>query len=104
MMEADLESNFQPPSSELTSTLELYLGELLAAHEHLVEEDREKAMHIADAVHDLRGSITSLNLRIYMLERSVPEERDKYMTALKESVADLTRLTEDILAQARDAR
>ena len=90
-----------PPHSQLTSTLEIHLGELLAEHERQMELDREKADLISDAVHDLRGSITSLNLRIYMLEHSSPEDQAKYLDSLKDSVAELTKMASDILAKVR---
>ncbi len=93
----------QSPSlnSQLTTTLEIHIGEMLAEHERLMEEDREKAAHIAEVVHDLRGSLTSLNLRIYMLERGNPEQMEKYLAALKESVDELTKMADGLLAQVK---
>jgi signal transduction histidine kinase len=66
-----------------------------------VEADREKAASVAELVHDLRGSITSLSLRIYMLEHSQPNQQQYYLDELKESVTDLTRMAEELLAQMR---
>ncbi len=83
--------------SELTLTLEMHLGELLAEHERLVQEDREKAAQMMHTVHDLRGSITALNLGLYLLEHGQPENHDKYMNQLKESVGELTKMTEGLL-------
>lgn len=89
------------PSSQLTLTLEMYLGDLLAEHERLVQEDREKVAQIADVVHDLRGSITALNLRLYLLEHGKPEHHSKYMNQLKESVGELTKMAEGLLAESQ---
>jgi signal transduction histidine kinase len=91
----------QTPTSQLTVTLEMHLGELLAEHERLVQEDRDKAAQIANVVHDLRGSITALNLRLYLLEHSRPEQQTKYLTQLKESVSELTKMAEGLLVETR---
>src|SRR5262245_12257936 len=94
-------NQFPASSSELTLTLEMHLGDLLAEHERLVQEDHEKAAQIAHVVHDLRGTITALNLRLYLLEHSRPEQHSKYMSQLKESVSELTHMAEGLLTQAQ---
>ncbi len=84
--------------SQLTVELETYLGELLFDHLQLGEE---KDALIAQAVHDLRGPVTNLKLYIYLLERAEPEQQDKYIAVLKESVDSLVQMMEELMSQIR---
>jgi two-component system sensor histidine kinase NblS len=67
----------------------------------LIELDQLKSKFIADAAHELRSPITSLNLRLYLLEHAAPERRSQYVNEFKEQLARLTRLSEDLLAISR---
>jgi signal transduction histidine kinase len=85
-------------NSQLTVELETYLGELLFDHVRLAEE---KDIIIAQAVHDLRGPITTLKLYVYLLERAEPEQREKYIATLKHCVDDLVQMTQNLIEQVR---
>jgi signal transduction histidine kinase len=85
-------------ASALTVDFEELLGELLAEKERLAEIDHEKSALLSRAVHDLRGPITALNLHVYLLERGKPEDRDKYMASLRETIAELSRMVNDLLS------
>lgn len=85
-------------NSQLTVELETYLGELLFDNLRLAAE---KDALIAEAVHDLRGPITNLKLYMYLLERAKPEQQAKYITILKDSVNELARMADALLAHVR---
>jgi signal transduction histidine kinase len=99
-METTTQTQTPDAHSQLTHTLEMYLGELLAQHEQLVEEDREKVVHIANAVHNMRGTITTLNLRLYLLEHSSPEQHPRHLAGLKQVAEDLTKMVSEVLDEA----
>ena len=89
----------QSPANSITDTqltieLETYLGEVLFDKLRLIEEKDEV---IAQAVHDLRGPITNIKLYIYLLERADAEQQAKYITVLKECVAELAQMTGDLM-------
>lgn len=74
---------------------------LTAENARLIELDQLKSKFIADASHELRSPITSLNLRLYLLEHAAPERRAHYLNEFKEQLGRLTRLSEDLLAISR---
>jgi signal transduction histidine kinase len=94
-----MQSPARPPAnSQLTVELETYLGELLFDHLHLAEE---KDAIIAQAVHDLRGPITTLKLYVYLLERAEPEQQEKYIATLKHCIDELVQMTQSLIEQVR---
>ncbi|MBZ0280442.1 MAG: HAMP domain-containing histidine kinase [Anaerolineae bacterium] len=74
---------------------------LVAENVRLIELDQLKSKFIADAAHELRTPITSLNLRLYMLEHATPERRPHYLSEFQQQLARLSNLTEDLLTIAR---
>ncbi len=89
--------------SQINLQLREQIAELMAENERLANLDREKTALIADLVHDLRGVITSLNLRLYMFERSAKEGRLVYLGEMKESVGAVAKLAENLLSAARQS-
>lgn len=101
------DSQQKSETAELTTTqvnlrLRARIAELMAENNRLLEADRQKSEVIGRLIHDLRGLITSFNLRLYLFERSGPERRAGYMQELKESVGQLTKLAENMLTAARE--
>lgn len=92
-----------PNSSQLTIELESHLGALLAEREMTLMQERERAAFLAQAVHDLRGSITGMKLELYLLENGSPDLRDKYLNDLKASVHELTEQLEALWGRLRCA-
>lgn len=76
-------------------------AELEAANARLQELDRLKSKLIADISHELRGPITSLSLRLEMMERMSAERRQEAVAGLKSLVAQLRELVEDVLDFSR---
>jgi signal transduction histidine kinase len=67
----------------------------------LEERDRRKSKVVADVAHELRAPLSSLTLYLDLVERGKPEKRDDYMAIVREQVARLGTLIEDILDLAR---
>jgi len=74
---------------------------LAAANEQLTELDRLKSKFVSDVSHELRTPVTSLSLYIDLLEHGKPEKRERYVTGLKEQMARLHKLINDILDLSR---
>lgn len=74
---------------------------LAAENTRLIELDQLKSKFIADAAHELRTPITSLNLRLYMLEHAGPERRPHYLAEFQQQLVRLSNLAEDLLTIAR---
>lgn len=89
-----------PPSnsSQLTIELEAHLGSLLAEHELTLMQEREREAFLAQAVHDLRGSITGMKLELYLLENGKPDLHEKYLGDLKASVHEMAERLEQMWA------
>jgi len=81
--------------------LDLERAKLLTENARLIELDQLKSKFIADAAHELRTPITSLNLRLYMLEHAVPERRPHYLAEFQQQLTRLSNLAEDLLTIAR---
>ncbi len=90
-----------PPSnsSQLTIELEAHLGTLLAEHELTLLLEREREDFLAQAVHDLRGSITGMKLELYLLENGKPDLHEKYLSDLKASVHEMAARLEEMWAR-----
>jgi len=74
---------------------------LTEANVRLTELDRLKTKFVADVSHELRTPVTSLSLYIDLLEHGKPEKRDLYVSKLKEQMARLHKLINDILDMSR---
>lgn len=75
------------------------LNHLLSRLERALKAERE---FIADASHELRTPVAALNLQLNLLETaSTPHERDEAMSDLKQGIARMRRLIEQILTLAR---
>jgi PAS domain S-box-containing protein len=75
--------------------------ELVAAYEQLKELDQLKSKFITDVSHELRTPVSNLHLYVSLLERGKPEKQTQYLATLKEQVARLVNLLEDILDVSR---
>jgi signal transduction histidine kinase len=87
--------------SELEGRVLSRTAALTVENARLIELDQLKSKFIADAAHELRSPITSLNLRLYLLEHAAAERRPHYINEFKEQLARLTKLSEDLLAISR---
>ena len=75
--------------------------ELAIANEHLQELDRLKSKFVSDVSHELRTPVTSLSLYVDLLDRGKPEKREFYIGQLRQQMARLRTLIEEILDLAR---
>ena len=74
---------------------------LAAVVDRLQDLDRLKSKFVSDVSHELRTPVTSLSLYIDLLEHGKPEKRDLYVSKLKEQMARLHKLINDILDMSR---
>ncbi|MBZ0280443.1 MAG: hypothetical protein K8L97_06855 [Anaerolineae bacterium] len=89
--------------SQLTVDFEEYLGELLAENERLIQQNQEQAVHFAHAFHNLRGTLTNMNLKVYLLEHGKPEQYGLYVDSLKASITEMTHMLDDLMMHMRQA-
>jgi signal transduction histidine kinase len=87
--------------SILPVEFETYVDGLVADNERLATQSRQKAALVAQTVNELRGPLTNLNLRLYLLEHAAQDSQTQHIDSLKESVANLTHMVEEILIQVR---
>ncbi|NWG18020.1 MAG: HAMP domain-containing histidine kinase [Chloroflexi bacterium] len=76
-------------------------AELEAANIQLRELDVMKSALIENLSHDLRGPISSLSLRLELMERVGPERQGEYLAGLQEQVSLLRELVEDVMDMSR---
>lgn len=62
--------------------------------------EAQQSRFIANASHELRSPIASLNTRIYLMRRK-PEKMDEHLTLLERVVERMNRLVEDLLDTSR---
>lgn len=90
------------PVSQLSVEFETYLGELLA---NCVDDDGgwqyNRETRLAQAVQDMRGSITNMNVRLYLLEHGQSGQKAAYISSMHHSIENLTRVMEDLLNLSR---
>ena len=96
-LNAELETRVATRTHELAAANE----SLAAAVDRLQDLDRLKSKLVSDVSHELRTPITSLSLYIDLLEHGKPEKRDLYVSKLKEQMARLHKLIDDILDMSR---
>jgi two-component system phosphate regulon sensor histidine kinase PhoR len=77
-------------------TLRHQRDELVTAYTQLKELDRLQSKFITDVSHELRTPVTNLHLYFNLLERGKPDKQQQYLAILKEQVARLVNLVEDI--------
>jgi len=87
--------------SELTIDFEAHLGELLAENELLMQQNQAQAERFSHAFHDLRGTITNMNLKVYLLEHGKPEQHSLYIESIKASITEMTHMLDDLMFQIR---
>lgn len=77
-------------------TLRHQRDELAKAYGQIKEIDRLQSKFIGDVSHELRTPVANLHLYLNLLEHGKPDKRLQYMTILKEQVARLVDIVEDI--------
>jgi len=77
-------------------TLRHQRDELVKAYEQLKELDRFKSNFISDVSRELRMPAANLHLYLNLLERGKADKQKQYMAILKEQMARLVNLIEDI--------
>jgi PAS domain S-box-containing protein len=88
-------------NSELEQRVADRTAELSAANERLTELDRLKSKFIADVSHELRTPLTVLNTRVYLLERSRPDQWQSYLGGLRDQIDRLIHFVNTILDLSR---
>ncbi len=94
---ARLHEQTQRYADELEQHVAERTRELTEAYEQLKALDRLKSKFITDVSHELRTPIANLNLYMDLLERGKPDKQPHYRAILKEQVARLVNLIEDVL-------
>jgi hypothetical protein len=84
------------PVSQLTVEFETYLGELLVECLDADQWEYDRNTRLAQAVQDMRGSLTNMNVRLYLLEHAHSDQHSTYISSMKHSVDDLMRIMEDL--------
>ncbi len=74
---------------------------LIAENARLIELDQLRSKFVAEAAHELRAPITSLSLRLYLLENATPDRREKYVADFRAQLERLATLSEHLLALSR---
>jgi len=87
--------------AQRTQELATANASLAAANDRLLDLDRLKSKFVSDVSHELRTPVTSLSLYIDLLEHGKLEKRDLYVGKLKEQMARLHTLINDILDLSR---
>jgi len=95
------EIELQRLNTELEQRVAQRTAQLAAANDRLLDLDRLKSKFVSDVSHELRTPVTSLSLYIDLLEYGKPEKREQYVGKLKEQMARLHTLINDILDLSR---
>jgi PAS domain S-box-containing protein len=95
------EVQIQQLNAELEERVVQRTAQLAAANDRLLDLDRLKTKFVSDVSHELRTPVTSLSLYIDLLEYGKPEKRELYVGKLKEQMARLHTLINDILDLSR---
>lgn len=74
---------------------------LEAANNRLRQLDAIKSKFIADVSHELRTPLAALHTRIYLLQKSEPEKRERLLGGLQRQVDRLTEFVEAVLDMSR---
>lgn len=90
-------AELQEWSSKLEDRVAERTADLNAANDKLRELDALRAKLISEISHELRSPITSMNLKLDMLERVSAEKQHLYVEALKKQVQQLHALIEDVM-------
>ncbi len=85
----------------LEERVQMRTAELASANEKLKELDQLKNRFIADMSHELRTPVTNLMLYLDLLKYGRSDQREQYISVLREKGRQLVRLTEDILSISR---
>ncbi|MDX1994373.1 MAG: HAMP domain-containing sensor histidine kinase [bacterium] len=95
------ESRTQHTLAERNRQLEAVISErtnaLTIAQEEQQQLSRMKARFITDVIHSLRTPITSINMRLEMLENVPPEDYPKQVNGLKRQIEQMNALIVDVL-------
>ncbi|MFN8596688.1 MAG: ATP-binding protein [Anaerolineae bacterium] len=102
------EENYRRLAAELEERVAQRTYELAAANaslaavvDRLRDLDRLKSKFVSDVSHELRTPVTSLSVYIDLLEHGKPEKREQYVGKLKEQMARLHKMINDILDMSR---
>ncbi|GAB4280789.1 MAG: hypothetical protein Kow0080_34000 [Candidatus Promineifilaceae bacterium] len=85
----------------LEERVQMRTAELASANEKLKELDQLKNRFIADMSHELRTPVTNLMLYLDLLKYGRSDQKEQYISVLREKGRQLVRLTEDILSISR---
>ncbi len=85
----------------LEQRVEQRTRELAKANEKLQQLDRLRAKFFNDMSHELRTPVTTLSLYLDLLQRTQPDNLDRYVTVLQTETKRLARLIDKALALSR---
>jgi hypothetical protein len=83
--------------------LSSYIEYLLTERQQLVDHNQHTETFVEKTVHDLCDPLTNLNLRVYLLENGLPDQTARHVASLKETIAHLNFVLEDLRVQARQS-
>jgi two-component system phosphate regulon sensor histidine kinase PhoR len=102
-------------TEEMQQVLNFFTGEMMAAHEELLKRARalEEANHrleeidqlktrlLGEVAHELRAPLTSILLKLDLIERGQAENRPRYVNDVRTQVRRLGHMIEEILDMTR---
>jgi signal transduction histidine kinase len=83
---AEMYEELQRKADEMERRVKERTAELQAANVRLTEYDRLRSKFVSDLSHELRTPVSSLNVRLYLMERSNPEQYPNHIASLKTQV------------------
>ncbi len=89
------------PGSQLTLEFEKYLGDLLAQHLEQLDFDHQRTELVVETVHQMRSAMTSMNVRVYLIENAPPEDRMRHINELKLAVSQLAEAINQLMERVQ---
>lgn len=96
-----LYEELQRHADEMERRVEERTIELKTANVRLTEYDRLRSKFVSDLSHELRTPVSSLNVRLYLMERSAPEQYPNHIAALKTQIDLLNDFIQNALDISR---
>ncbi len=102
-------------TSDVRQMLDFFTGEMMAVHDELIkrthaleqanrrlqEIDLLKTRFVSDVAHELRAPLASIMVKLDLIDRDAPENRDRHVSEVRRQVRRLGQMIESILDLTR---